>query len=402
MFYQRQFFVTLSTLKSILRDDKISMRGKAGASNQCSVKSARALLAAIVFIGTAAAQTPNLAPQAAVLNNRALQLANEGRNGEAEAQYRAALEAATDDLMRAKIAGNLADLYRRQDRYRDSERLYRSALEWRQKNLPASSIEVAYSLNNLGEIYRVEGRDWEARNLMGSAAHSLQQFHADAPGLPTVLSNFAVMLCRFGEFDQAEEALRSALLAYEKRGGISSREYGVTLMDLGQVLDSKNDLEAAVPVYKQAIGIFENLGASARIELATVLANQGELYHRLDRCDEAYQTEQRALELLRPGGDALLRAQILRNLGNILAGGAQPSDAMPYFEQSLVIQEKTLGADHPLTAALLLDYASATKRAGNKSLARKLRKRAQELIAHLRSQTLGQMTVSLRDLGQNK
>jgi hypothetical protein len=70
---------------------------------------------------------------------------------------------------------------------------------------------------------------------------------------------------------------------------------------------------------------------------------------------------------------------------------------LPYFEQSLTIYQERLGADHPVTANLLLDYASATERAGNKSLSRKLRKRAQDLLTRL-SQAPDQMTVSFRDL----
>lgn len=54
------------------------------------------------------------------------------------------------------------------------------------------------------------------------------------------------------------------------------------------------------------------------------------------------------------------------------------------------------------TAGLLLNYASATQRAGNKSLARKLRKRAEDLIARLRSQLPVPMTVSFRELRDSK
>ena len=108
------------------------------------------------------------------------------------------------------------------------------------------------------------------------------------------------------------------------------------------------------------------------------------------------------MELLRPTGDAVLRAQVLRNLGNIVARTGSPVDALPYFEQSLSIQDKTLGQDHPATARLLLDYASATLRAGNKSLSRKLRKRAAELVARFNLQSLDHMTVSVRALRDDK
>jgi tetratricopeptide (TPR) repeat protein len=375
----------------------------ASASNQCSVKVVRAILGALSLIGVVNAETSGALSEAVARNNQAIQLASEGRDDEAEQVYHAALSAASHyDLARARIATNLGELYRRQDRYRDAEQMFRSALQWRQRNLPPESVEVAYSLNNLGEIYRVEGRGWEARNLIDNAAHSLEHFHTDASGLPIVQSNLAVVLCGFGEFDRAEELLRSALLTYQKRRATPSREYGVSLMSLGQVLETKNQLEEAGQAYEQAMGIFENAGAPAKIELAAVLADRGELYQRMNRSQEARQTEERALEMLHSGADAVLRSQILRNLGNILAGGAKPADSVQYFERSLVIQEKTFGAEHPGTAALLLDYASATQRAGNKSLARKLRKRAQDLLARLSRQSPGRMTISLRDLRDDK
>lgn len=382
----------------------------AGASNQCSVDCVRTLLASISLMialscsavaQTAVAQTKTPAP-AIAWNNQGIQLAQQGRAEEAESKFRAALGAADDELSRAKIAGNLAGLYRREDRFSEAEQLYRSALLLRQKNLPAGDIDVAYALNNLGEIYHLEGRDWESRNLIETAARNLEDFHAEAPGLPIVLSNLAVLLCQFAEYDQAEETLRRALIAFQRQhNGVSSR-YAVTLTNLADLLCRQRKFEEAAPFYDQAIGILKGLGVPAQSELASALAGQGDLYVRLKDLERGRQIEEQALGLLPPTGEALLRARILQNLGNILAAGAEPSDAMPYFEQSLVIQQKTLVSPHPATAGLLLDYASATQRAGNKSLARKLRKRAEDVIARLRSQLPTPMTVSLRELRENK
>ncbi len=356
-------------------------------------------------MGTCAAQSTSQISlrEAIARNNEATQLAGEGRDAEAEKLYLAALGAGyDDDLARAKVANNLGRLYQRQDRFLDAERMFRDALRVRLKNLPATSIEVAYSLNNLAEIYRVEGRDWEARNLMETARRDIHQSNQDAPGYPIVLSNLAVVLCRFQAFDDAEQLLRSALLSYETRSQTYTREYGVTINNLVQVLESKNNLDAAASLYRRAIGIFERVGAAATTDMAAALANTGELYQRVARIEEARQAEERALELLRPDQDGALRAQVLRNLGNILAKAGQPADALPYFEQSLAIQEKTLGAEHLATAGLLLDYASATRRAGNNSLARKLRKRAMELLARRNSQAFDQMTVSVQGLRASK
>ncbi len=393
---------------------RTAMRGKWHASirfhsaadgQREALLSQRAALIAILFMGTCAAQSapPISLPEAVAQNNEATQLAAEGRDAEAEKLYLAALNAGyDDDLARAKIASNLGLFYQRQDRYLDAEGLFRDALRWRLKHLPPASVEVSYSLNNLAEIYRIEGRDWESRNLMETALRNLQESNKDAPGYPIVLSNLAVVLCRFRAFDDAEKLLRSALTSYEKRRQTDTREYGVTINNLGHVLESKKNLNAAASLYQQAIGIFKGVGAPASTDLAAAFANTGELYQRLDRIEDARQAEERALELLRPDNDGALRAQVLRNLGNIVATAGQPADALQYFEQSLAIQEKTLGAEHLATAGLLLDYASATRRAGNSSLARKLRRRAMQLLARRNSQALDQMTVSLRDLRASK
>lgn len=374
------------------------MRSNTGARRRRIVNHRHACLLGVLCVPLWAADITQPLAEAIAQNNRAVQLSRERRGAEAEGLYRAALQAVSgDDLAGAKIASNLGELYRNEDRYADAERLFHQALEWRRKLLPETSLDLAYSMNNLGEIYRAEGRDWEARNLMETAAHNLQLFHPDAPGLPIVLSNFAIALCRFQEFEKAEELLRSALTVHQRLHNTATVQYAVTLTDLGEVLAARNQFQDSAPLYEAAIGIFEKTG-TARTYLAAALADQGELYRHLDRLEDAREAELRALHLLDPDGDAVLRAQILRNLGNIVAGGTKPADSVAYFQQSLKIQEKTWGTGHPDTPGLLLDYASATQRAGNKSLARKLRKRAQELLARLRSQSLPQMTVSLRDL----
>src|SRR5581483_10869274 len=219
-------------------------------------------------------------------------------------------------------------------------------------------------------------------NLLESSVDNLERFHPEAEGLPVILGNLAIVQCRFGELQRAEELLRRALESYEGDGR-ESRNFAVTLSDMAQVLQLKEEFHAAAPLYEQAIGIFERLGQPNTVDLAATLADEGTLYLRLGQIEESRQAELRALELLPASSNRALRAQVLRSLGNVEARGAHPSDSLPYFEESLQIQERTLGAEHPATAALLLDYSSATLRTGNKSRARKLRQRALDLLAKI-------------------
>jgi tetratricopeptide (TPR) repeat protein len=355
----------------------------------------------ILFSGVISAQNP--LAEAVARNNKALVLVDAGRYTEAERLLVSALGGKyDDDLARARIANNLAAVFKKQDRYSDAERMFRNALQWRRKNLPDASVDIAYSLNNLAEVLRIEGRQWEAKNLLETSVQNLQQFHPDDPFLPLILSNLAGALCWFRKFDEAEALLRAALILYEKQKGTASWEYGVTINNLGRVLQSKNDLQSADELYAEAVSIFTALGAQARSYLATTLSNVAVLYERQKRVEEARQTDQRALELLDPTGDEPLRATILRDLGNLEANTGNAADSLPYFEKSLTIQEKALGAEHPVTVLLLRDYASAAMRAGNKSLSRKLRGRANELLARLNRESPEKLTVSVGALSAAK
>jgi len=354
------------------------------------------IISTLLFSAFAFAQDPLAA--ATKLNNQAQELAGQGRLQDAEEMYRSALDVKCDDLSRAKIANNLAWLYRREDRYADAEKTLRRALQWRQKNLPPNSVDIAYSLNNLADVYRIEGRDWEARNLLESAVRILRDSHPDAEGFSVIVSNLAVVLTKFHEFDRAEDLLSEALKGSERQHGAMSREVGIAANNLAQVLRSKKHPEDAAALYARAAHIFETLGPDAASELAVALANTGQLLEEQHQCLEAKQIEQRALDLLSADGNAPLRAAILQNLGNIVVSSGNPSAALPYFEQSLDIQEKAFGAEHPATVRLLLDYAAAMLRAGQKSLAHKLKKRAEELYARLQSAAPGQFTVSVNAL----
>ena len=55
---------------------------------------------------------------------------------------------------------NLAELYRIQGRYAEAEPLYRRSLAIRERTLGPEHSSVATSLNNLAEVYRGQGR-WE-------------------------------------------------------------------------------------------------------------------------------------------------------------------------------------------------------------------------------------------------
>jgi tetratricopeptide (TPR) repeat protein len=66
---------------------------------------------------------------------------------------------------------NLAELYRIQGQYPEAEPLYKRSLAIREKAQGADHPDVAESLNNLAELYRAQGQYAAAHRASPSGAH---------------------------------------------------------------------------------------------------------------------------------------------------------------------------------------------------------------------------------------
>jgi len=250
-------------------------------------------------------------------------------------------------------------------------------------------------MNNLGEIYRLEGRYWEARNLTKAAVRALEQADPASPDMPIFLNNWAGLERDLHHPEIAEPLLHRAWRLAEASGGPAGRPVAIVLNSLGQVFADKRDFAGAEPLYRRAAGIFEKPDTASPHDLAAVLCNLGRMLAALDRAEEARATEFRALALLdaEPHPNSLLRATILHNLGRILVAQGDLPDALPYFERSLAAEEQILGPENPRLAAVLADYSDAACRAGDRSRGRKLGKRAEQLLARERHDDRSTYTV---------
>ncbi len=84
---------------------------------------------------------------------------------------------------------NLAELYRVQGRFDEAEPLYLRALEILEKTLGPEHPEVAVSLNNLAELYRAQGRFEEAAPLYEKALAAAEAaLGPDHPDVALILS----------------------------------------------------------------------------------------------------------------------------------------------------------------------------------------------------------------------
>lgn len=360
-------------------------------------------LAALWVASVTFAVAQDRSDEARRLNNGAAPLYAEGNLDAAEQHYRAALTmSANDPVQAATIANNLGALYKRLNRYREAEQMYRHALDLRRLALPSVRPEVADSMNNLAEVYRLEGRYWEALNLTKAAVWALEHADPRSPDMPVFLNNLAGLERDFQHLDRAEELARQAWSLAEKSG--EPIKLAVAMNTLAQVLADKRQYQEAEVLYRRAGTIFEGQGPDSSYYLAVTMTNLGHMQTLMGQHEEGRETEVRALTLVNgePLPDQLLRATILHNLGNNAVSEGNFAEAVGYYEQALGWRERILGRGHPGNAWLLFDYAAAAGSVGERSLAHKLRRRAKELLAGQQSGDWSRYTVDASAIAHSR
>jgi tetratricopeptide (TPR) repeat protein len=150
----------------------------------------------------------------------------QGNYGEAIIQTKAALEAAEafgpDDPRLATALNNLAELYRVQGKYVDAEPLYRRSLAIREKVLGPEHPDVAASFNNQALLYRVQGRYADAVLLHKRALAIWEKaLGPEHPNVAQSLANYAALLRNTGRTAEADNLEARAKAIRAKRAGQS-------------------------------------------------------------------------------------------------------------------------------------------------------------------------------------
>src|SRR5262249_9284020 len=131
-----------------------------------------------------------------------------GRYGEAEQQFKAALNAAdafgAEDPRLASSLNSLGQVYRAEGRHTEAEPLLRQAPALRQQNLHRDDPQLAQSLNNLAALYTAQGRLAEAEPLYQRAVeveeNSLGPEH---PAVAATLNNLGLIYKAQGKYADA-------------------------------------------------------------------------------------------------------------------------------------------------------------------------------------------------------
>ncbi|WP_298367705.1 tetratricopeptide repeat protein [Azospirillum sp.] len=230
----------------------------------------------------------------------------------------AALCPSDDALLRPDYLNSAAAAEYRAGRYPAAVPLLTEALAIREKALGPDHPDTALSLNNLGYLYRAQGK------------------LADAAPLYT-----------------------RALAIREKALGSDHPDTALSLNNLAYLYRAQGKLADAAPLYTRALAITEKAFGPDHPATALSLNNLAELYRAQGKLADAAPLHTRALAIREKalGPDHPDTASSLNNLAGLYRAQGKLDAAAPLYTRALAIREKALGPDHPTTRIILGNLA---------------------------------------------
>ncbi len=279
-----------------------------------------------------------------------------------------------------------ADLFKRAGIYSSSRGRHRQAAPFlerslgiREKMLGPEHPDVASSLNNLANLYYVQGDYASAAPLhqrsLGIREKVLGPKH---PEVATSLNNLALVYHDQGDSASAEPLYERSLAIWENVLGTGHPHVAKSLNNLARLHQAQKDYASAAPLYERSLGILEKKLGPEHPDVASSLNNLANLHS--DRGD--YASAARLLErslairekVLRPEHEDV--AQSLASLALLHRKQGDAASAAPLFERSLTIFEKALGPEHPDVATTLKYLANLHADQGDAALAASLYERS--------------------------
>jgi tetratricopeptide (TPR) repeat protein len=211
----------------------------------------------------------------------------------------------------------------------------------------AGAIYLARSL-----ALHEDGRFDEARPFAVLAVQQFDTRDADWQDLAGALNQLAALEIDLGNHVGAEPVLRRAIALHTANGEREVLGLAALYNNLAVALASQPDrLEEAAQIYAEAARLVESVGVSAP-RLATLLANQANVYRMLGRYGESEATFDRAISLLRGslGPDHQSTLTAATSLASLYESTGEFQKAAETLRAPLASARATLPADHPTTA----------------------------------------------------
>lgn len=283
-------------------------------------------------------------------------------------------------------------------RYADAERECRAALQCAE-SFGYQDPRFISTLNDLGEIYRAQGRYSEAEPVLQQALALCRETPAGIHGVQ-VMNNLAALYAVQGKLGEAEKYYLSALQTAERLLAPDDGALGASLNNLALLYKMQNNYAAALPLFQRALRIWMKVLGPQHPLVATSLNNIGAICHAEGKLTEADSLFRQSLAIKEKalGPQHPEVATILNNLAEVCLDEHRFAEAKPLLQRLLALDEASLGPGHPELASDLSRLAFACEGMRDDAGAESLYRRALDIRERALGPKHEQVAKTLRKL----
>jgi len=273
-------------------------------------------------------------------------------------------ELAKVPAIQATLMDTLGTVYTGLGLYDQARPLLDRAVATRRGLASQAPGDLADSLAHQGDLlFRLAS--YEAGEKAYRDAIRIETAHPEDPvrqaQLADTLYGLGKLLAEKGAYPEAERSLRQALRLQRAMYGASDPRVADTLKDLARELSDAGDLNAAIPLMRNAVAMQRELRRGQPYpDLAEVLNDMGVLLWRNGNLDEAEKFYRESLAMNRKllGDKHPEIANGLENVAMSLQDKGDLAGAEDLYQQSLIMRRELLGENHPDVGRTLLNLAS--------------------------------------------
>ncbi|KAL8721729.1 MAG: hypothetical protein Q9181_007645 [Wetmoreana brouardii] len=191
---------------------------------------------------------------------------------------------------------NLGVLYYDQGKITEAEKIYRRALDGKEKAYGPNCPFTLETANNLGHCYARRDEYAEAEKMYQRALYEYEKLLGpDHPSIFQTLNYLGFCYARQGEYTEAENMYRRALVGYEKIGGLDNPLIFLTLNELGLLYADRSEYTEAEKLLRRALDGLSKNSRSIRPFTFHTINNLGLVHSFQDNYTEAKEMFEQAL-----------------------------------------------------------------------------------------------------------
>ncbi|MEH2115398.1 tetratricopeptide repeat protein [Nostoc sp.] len=279
--------------------------------------------------------TLELTPDYRVLHEIARSQAQLGELEQAQQYYQQALKFCleTDEIQKAAIISNSADIYREKGEVDKAIALYNQSLEINERIGYVQG--KAATLHSLAGIYANKGEVEQAIALYNQSLEINERI-GNIQTKAATLHQLAGIYADKGEVEQAIALYNQSLEITQRIEYVQGK--ASTLHQLGMIYADKGEVDEAIALYNQSLEINERIG-NVKTKAAT-LNQLGIVYAKKGEVEQAIALLNQSLEITQRTEDVQGKAAILHQLGIFYANKGEVDEAIALYNQSLEITQR--------------------------------------------------------------